>query len=90
MQQLDDRILEHLEENGWSSPSIMESRPEFQHLGASKERIRERCRVLTSAELIAPIHREMVEITTWGKRYLEGKLDTEHLRPHPGRAAPLI
>lgn len=90
MQQLDERILEHLEEEDWSSPSIMASRPEFQRLGVSKAAVRERCRVLTSVDLVAPVHRGMVEITTWGKRYLEGELDTGHLRPRQDRAAPLI
>lgn len=86
MQQLDERILEHVEEEGWSSPGIMVSRPAFQRLDASEARIRERCRVLTSAELIAPFHGEMYEITTWGRLYLDGELDAEHLRPCPSRA----
>jgi len=40
MQQVDDRILEHLDEDGWSTPKIMHSKPEFQSLSASKRRIR--------------------------------------------------
>jgi hypothetical protein len=86
MQQLDERILEHVKEDGWSSPSIMRSRPEFRRFAASEARIRERCRVLTSAELIAPISGEMFELTTWGKLYLSGDLDAQHLRPCPSRA----
>lgn len=81
MQQLDDRILEHLNEEPWSSPSVMESLP---RLRGSKRRIRERCEVLASAGLIAPVHGEMYEITTWGMRYLEGKIDARHQpRPNP-------
>lgn len=86
MRQLDERILEHLREEGWSSPSIMQSRPDFQCLGTSEGTIAERCCVLTSAELIAPIHGGMYEITTWGSLYLKGDLDAQHLRPCPSRA----
>lgn len=85
MRQLDERILEHLREEGWSSPGIMRSRQNFQCLGTSEGAIAERCRVLTSAELVAPIHGNMYELTTWGRLYLEGELDAEHLRPCPSR-----
>ncbi len=79
MEQLDDRILEHLHEEPWSSVTVMDSRSEFR---ASKARIRERCRVLANAELIEPLHRDMYEITTWGILYLEGELDADH-QPKP-------
>lgn len=83
MEQLDDRILEHLNEESWSSVSVMASRPEFR---ASKARIRERCQMLASAGLIAPIHHEMYEITTWGMLYLEGEIDAAH-QPLPSARA---
>jgi hypothetical protein len=86
MQQLDERILEHLREEGWSSPRIMRSRQDFQCLGTSEGTIAERCRVLASAEFVAPIHGEMYELTTWGRLYLDGDLDAQHLRPCPSRA----
>ncbi|MFA9415158.1 hypothetical protein [Natrinema sp. HArc-T2] len=79
MEQLDDRILEHLHEEEWSSVTVMNSRPEFR---ASKARLRERCQMLASAELIEPLHRDMYEITTWGVLYLEGELDADH-QPEP-------
>lgn len=79
MQQLDDRILEHLNEEPWSSVAIMASRPE---VVASKARIRERCQMLACAGLIVPLHRDMYEITKWGSLYLEGKLDADH-QPRP-------
>lgn len=64
MQQLDDRILEQLDSESWSSPSVMASRPEFRW--ASESRLRERIEMLVYAEFIYPFTREMVEITTWG------------------------
>ncbi|APW99377.1 hypothetical protein CHINAEXTREME_17070 [Halobiforma lacisalsi AJ5] len=79
MEQLDDRILEHLDEEPWSSVSVMASRSCFR---ASKARIRERCQMLARAGLIAPVHHDMYEITTWGIRYLEGEIDADH-QPRP-------
>lgn len=83
MEQLDDRILEHVREEDWSTPSIMASRPWFD---ASERRIRERCRMLADADLIAPISGDMVELTTWGLLYLDGEIDAAHQpSPRPSR-----
>lgn len=80
MQQLDDRILEHLAEESWSSPRVLAGHPDVH---ASEARIAERCRVLTSVELIAPLYERTYEITVWGQRYLEGELDAATLHPTP-------
>lgn len=81
MQQLDDRLLELLREEGWSSPSIAASRPS---LHASRARCRERFRWLTYAGLAAPFADDCYELTTWGQLYLEGDLDAAHQpRPSP-------
>lgn len=80
---LDDRILEHLEQENWSSPKIMASRPRFR---ASQGRFQERCKMLSYAGLIAPIYEEanMYEITGEGQQYLAGDLDAEYLpKPSP-------
>jgi len=79
MQQLDDRILEHLDEEGWSSPRVMATEPD---LDASKGRIRERCEFLVYAGFAAPLTDTMYEITRWGQLYLEGEVDAEH-QPRP-------
>jgi hypothetical protein len=78
---LDDRILEHIEEESWSSPTVMESRPEFR---ASRARFRERCNWLAYAGLIAPLYDgcSMYELTGEGQQYLCGDLDAEYL-PRP-------
>lgn len=80
MQQLDERILEHIEEEEWATPRTMFRDYNFEGLSASEARIKERCKKLAQAELIAPIHADMYEITTWGKLYLEGELDAQNLR----------
>ncbi|UWG46591.1 PhiH1 repressor family protein, contains HTH domain [Halanaeroarchaeum sp. HSR-CO] len=81
MQQLDERILEHLSEEGWSTPHIMAKEPAFHDLEASKARIGERCRALADVDFIAPIHGDMYEITTWGQLYLDGDLDADNQAP---------
>lgn len=83
MQQLDDRILEYLNEEPWSSPTLMASMPEFH---ASEGRIHERCQVLADTELVSFIVGDMVEITQWGILYLDGEIDAEH-RPLPTKRA---
>lgn len=74
MQLLDDRILEHLAEEPWSSPSVMAQLPEVH---ASRARVRERCELLAHAELVTPIHSDVYEITGQGVRYLEGRYDVD-------------
>jgi hypothetical protein len=75
MQQLDERILEYLADEGWATPGIL-----ARDLGlrASRGRIRERCRALQYAGLAAPFAGECYEVTTGGQRYLEGELDAAH------------
>ena len=79
MVQLDDRILEHLNEESWSSVDVMVSQSHFR---ASRGRIRERCQMLACSGLIAPIHHDMYEITNWGTLYLDGEIDADH-QPRP-------
>jgi hypothetical protein len=79
MKQLDERILEHLDVEAWSSPSVMARESEF---SASEGHIRDRCRRLQYVGFIAPIACDMWEITTDGRLYLEGKIDARY-RPYP-------
>jgi len=78
MHQLDERILEHLADDGWASPGTMSRHFRFT---ASEERIEERCEELRDAGLLAPIYRgaPMYELTTLGYLYLAGELDAESL-----------
>jgi len=80
MQLLDERILEHIDEENWATPRTMFRDVNFDGLRASEGRIRERCEMLAQAGLIAPLHSEMYEITTEGQLYLNGDLDAENLR----------
>jgi len=79
MKQLDERILEHLDEEGWATPSIMAKTPRF---SASEEHIRERCQMLRYIGFIDVIHGRMYELDTDGKLYLNGEVDARY-RPKP-------
>jgi hypothetical protein len=80
---LDERILEHLYEESWSTPGCMETEPA---IDATKAQIRDRCRILADAGLVA-VHRDdgwYVELTTLGQQYLEGEADLGlYPRPRP-------
>lgn len=75
---LDERIVEHLQDNPWSTPRHMSREIKF---NASRDRVDERCKMLTQAGLIAPIYSgaNLYEITSEGQQYLSGELDAEHL-----------
>ena len=81
MYTVDERILEHLAEESWASPSTMEVVPEFQQMDVDEKYINQRCKQLVERELIAPIAIEydMFEITNLGLAYLRGDLDAECL-----------
>ncbi|MCU4926636.1 hypothetical protein OB905_11695 [Halobacteria archaeon AArc-dxtr1] len=82
---LDERILEHLNDDSWSTPRHMARVMKFD---ASRHRVSERCWMLAQAGFIAPLFEEskMYEITGEGQQYLEGKLDAEN-RPRPSPQA---
>lgn len=86
MRWLDERILEHLHEVDWSSPSMMAGHPEFDEMEVSRGRLRERCQMLADAGLVAREHRDIYEITRWGQLYLKGEVDAQNQpTPRPGR-----
>ena len=82
MYPVDERILEHLAEESWASPSTMAAESEFSQLDADADYIEQRCDKLIERELVAPIIEEsnMCEITRWGLAYLRGDLNAAHLR----------
>ena len=80
-QTLDERILEHLADEPWSTPELMVL---VDGIDATTTQIRDRCRVLADADLVAiHLNREwIVELTTLGGLYLQGEADIE-LYPRP-------
>ncbi len=79
MTQIDDRILEYLAEEEWATPALVvrEAR-----LDVSAGFVRDRCRMLAFAGLVYEFHSDSFELTTWGRRYLDGKLDAQY-QPTP-------
>jgi len=83
MEQIDERILEYISENGWVSPGILYQERGF---NASKGRIRERCKTLQYAGFVYPIGSEMYDLTTDGILFLRGEVDARHCpEPTPSR-----
>ena len=82
MYTVDERIMEHLAEESWASPSTMAAESEFQQLEVDSEYIEQRCKRLVERELLAPIIQDnnMYEITRWGLAYLRGDLDAKYLK----------
>jgi len=81
MQQLDERLLELIDEEGWTSSEVASSRPEFD--GISRGRIQERLDALTNAGFVGPIFEgsDMYELDTPGQLYLKGRLNADHYSP---------
>jgi hypothetical protein len=86
MQQLDARIMEALHEEGWLSPSVVDS---WASISASERRIRERFLVLAHAHFVAPLGgcgtviSDHYVLTRKGIEYLNGDLDARYHRPPP-------
>ena len=79
-ERLDERNLEHLDENPHSYPEfiVMES-----CVSATEAQIRDRCKRLADAELIhIDLNDWRLEICGLGQRYLAGEADVD-LYPHP-------
>ncbi|WP_262175003.1 hypothetical protein [Haloarcula laminariae] len=79
MKREDDRILEYLDGEHWSTPSLIAT-DAFEQV--SKGHVEERLLFLQHAELVAALHGDMYEITSEGRRYLDGELDASH-QPTP-------
>lgn len=81
---LDERIMEILDREGWSTARLIE---DVTTMDASEDRARERLKLLSEAGLVAPIYENasMYELTGEGQRYLDGDLDAaKHInQPNP-------
>ena len=77
----DDRLLEALRVEGWTSPGTLAAKPAIR---LTRRQIRARLRLLADAELVAPHDRDydLYHLTTEGELYLDGQRD-QQLHPHP-------
>ena len=80
---VDERILELVQEEGWSTPDLLAERLPVR---ITERQVAERCLVLAHADLIAPMWDEAYELTGEGQRYLDGEYDADWFEL-PGPAA---
>jgi len=79
MCKLDERILEHVDDEPWSSSRVMASLTGFQY--ASEGRLAERCRILSRIGFIASLHGDAYEITGLGERSLASEVNAALYEP---------
>jgi hypothetical protein len=79
MNQIDERILEYLNAEGWGTPSVMARSRAF---SVSEGCIRERCQRLEYVGFVESITSDMYDITMDGILYLRGQIDARN-RPTP-------
>ena len=75
MIQLDERILEYVESQGWAMPSMLARERQFPEYEGV---ISDRCKRLHYCGFLDPIHGEMYDITAEGRLYLQGEIDAAH------------
>jgi len=76
MEQIDERIMVYIHNEGWASPSLLARNRAFT---ASEGRIRDRLKRLVYAMLVEPIARDTFDLRMEGVMYLRGQLDAENL-----------
>jgi hypothetical protein len=83
MELIDDRILEVLNEEKWSTPHFLSI-----DLDTSEGYIYDRCEVLRRAGLVEREHGDHYEISLWGAMYLDGEVSAKAMRPLPAPRPP--
>ncbi|ELZ22390.1 hypothetical protein C475_17798 [Halosimplex carlsbadense 2-9-1] len=83
MMQLDERIMEYIDREGWVSPRLLARERGFPE---TEGVIRDRCKRLRYTGFIEPFHGEMYDITIEGQLYLDGEIDARH-QPFPKASA---
>jgi hypothetical protein len=78
MSRADDRILEHLSEEGPDTPKQM---ADSDRVRFSRQYINTRCKKLVSYQLLVHLGNGVYDITSDGEQYLAGELDVRELEP---------
>ena len=84
METTDDRILEALNCESWSTPHFLSIDLE----GVDEQRIRDRCEILRAAGFVEREFSDHYEITQWGAKYLDGEVSAKARRPEPAPRPP--
>jgi hypothetical protein len=72
MAAIDDRILEHIHDNGFGGSATVSKSP---HIGVSQQYISQRISVLRDLDLIYQVSRGIYQLTGEGRLYLAGAYD---------------
>ena len=83
MIQLDERILEKIETDGWTTPGMLAKNSKFPEYEGV---ISDRCDRLHYVGFIEPFHGKMYDLTVEGRLYLQGEIDAKH-QPYPKASA---
>lgn len=78
MSRADDRIMEHLAEEGPDTPKGM---AESGRVRFSRQHINQRCKLLVSYGLLVHLGNGVYDLTRKGERYLAGEIDVEEMSP---------
>jgi len=76
MSRADDRILEHLTEQGPDTPKEM---ADSGRVRFTRQHINQRCKILVSYGLLIHLGNGVYDITPEGEQYLAGELDAQDL-----------
>lgn len=78
MSRADDRILEHLAEEGPDTPKQM---ADSGRVRFSRQHINQRCKKLATYDLLVHLGNGVYDITRQGDQYLNGEIDVQDLEP---------
>ena len=78
MSRADDRILEHLADDGPDTPKGM---ADSDRVRFSRQHINARCKTLVNYGLVVHLGNGVYDITQTGEQYLAGELDARSLEP---------
>jgi len=84
MSRTDDRVLEALNEQSWSTPEFLA----IDVAGADEETIRQRCEILCRAGFVKREFGDNYEISEWGALYLDGQVSAKAREPLPAPRPP--
>ncbi len=84
MTRTDDRVLEALNEQSWSTPYFLAIDID----GADEETIRRRCEVLCRVGFADREFSDHYEISEWGALYLDGEVSAKAREPLPAPRPP--
>lgn len=76
MVRADDRIMEHLRENGPDTPKSM---ADSDRVRFSRQYINQRCKLLVSYGLLLHLGNGVYDVTEQGEAYLDGEMDVRTL-----------